>query len=263
MKKNTKAKKRHKEQGVVLIIAVIMMAFLLLLVIPFLSQLSNDNMASRKFTKSSVALSLAEAGIERSIWEFNRGDILSWSGDDDLRTLILSDFQTSNGTVVGDIEISITDPEGDNPVIEATGSVAQGSQTLSRIVRVALNYDYPIPAPENAINIYGSPSKHAKVKILEHDKKHDGEIVISGFDAGGGSNKLALGVADAETLDAIIDDLGKHLKAGGNLEDTLVGNPVNTYTDKNGNTFTASIGQVDDKGFDADLMEEYLSLIHI
>jgi hypothetical protein len=99
------------------------------------------------------------------------------------------------------------------------------------------------------------------VKILEHDNKHGGEIVISGFDAGGGSNKLALGVSDAETLDAIIDDLGKHLKTGGDLEDTLIGNPVNTYTDKNGNTFTASIGQVDNKEFDADLMEEYAQIL--
>jgi hypothetical protein len=261
MKKNTKAKKRHKEQGVVLITAVIMMAFLLLLVIPFLSQLSNDNRSSRNFVSSSVALSLAEAGIERSIWEFNRGDILSWSGDEDFRALTLSDFQTSNGTVMGNIEISITDPEGDNPVIEATGSVTHGSQTLSKIVRVELEYDYPVPAPENAINIYGSPSKHAKVKILEHDKKHEGEIVISGFDAGSGANRLALGVQDADTLDDIIDELGKHLKKGGDLEDTLIGNPVNTFTDKTGNTFTASVGQVDTEEFDADLMEEYSQIL--
>ena len=261
MRKNVKAKKRHKEQGFVLIIGFFMMAFLLLLAVSFLFQLSNDNMSSRIFVNSSVALSLAEAGIERSIWEFNHGDILNWSGDDDLRTLTISDFQTSNGTVMGNIEISITDPEGDNPVIEATGSVTHGSQTVSRIVRVEFQYYSPIPAPSNAINIYGSPSKHATLKILEHDKKHNGEIVISGFNAGRGSNKLALGVGDADTLDAIINDLGKHLKKGGDLEDTLVGNPVNTYTDKNGNTFTASIGQVDTRGFDPDLMEEYAQIL--
>lgn len=261
MRKNVKAKKRDKEQGFVMILGFIVMVFLLLLAVPFLLQLSNDNRSSRRFVKSSVAFSLAEAGIERSIWEFNHGDILSWSGDEDLRTLTLSDFQTSNGTVMGDIEISITDPEGDNPVIEATGSVTHGSQTVSRIVRVELQYDSPIPAPVNAINIYGSPSKHAKVKILEHDKKHDGEIVISGYDAGGGPNKLALGVGDADTLDNIINELGKHLKKGGDLEDTLIGNPMNTYTDKNGNTFTASVGQEDTKGFDADLMEEYAQIL--
>ncbi len=261
MRKIVKAKKRHKEQGFVLIIGFIMMAFLLLLAVPFLFQLSNDKRSSQIFVNSSVALSLAEAGIERSIWEFNHGDILSWSGDYDLRTLTLSDFQTSNGKVMGDIEISITDPEGDNPVIEATGSVTHGSQTVSRIVRVELQYESAIPAPSNAINIFGSPSTHAKVKILEHDNKHEGEIVISGFDAGGGPNRLALGVGDADTLDAIINDLGQHMKKGGDLEDTLVGNPMNTYTDKKGNSFTASVGQVDTKGFDADLMEEYAQIL--
>ena len=254
-------KREHEEQGFVLIVAIIIMALLLLLVVPFLTQMSTEHRSSERSSKSMVTLSLAEAGIERAIWELNHGDILSWSGDDNLRTLTLSDFQTSNGKVMGDIAISITDPEGDNPVIEATGSVTLGSQTVSRIVRVELQYDSPIPAPTNAINIYGSPSKHATMKILEHDKKNDGEIVISGFDAGRGSNRLALGVGDADTLDAIINDLGKHLKKGGDLEDTLIGNPVNTYTDKNGNTFTASVGQVDTKGFDADLMEEYAKIL--
>ena len=254
-------KMRNEEEGFVLIVSTIIMSLFLLLAVPFLTQMSMEYRLNEKSSQSIVALSLAEAGIERAIWEFNKGDVSSWSGDDDLRALVLSSFKTSNGTVMGDIKISIADPEGDNPILEATGTVPMGSRNVEKIIRVELERGYPIPAPENALNIYGSPSKHAKVKILEHDKKHDGEIVISGYDAGGGPNKLALGVEDADTLDAIINDLGKHLKKGGDLEDTLIGNPVNTYTDKKGNSFTASIGQVDTKGFDADLMEEYAQIL--
>jgi hypothetical protein len=254
-------KMRNEEKGFVLIVGAIIMSLFLLLAVPFLTQMSMEYRLSEKSSQSIVALSLAEAGIERAIWEINKGDVSSWSGDDDLRALVLSGFKTSNGTVIGDIKINIADPEGDNPVLEATGTVPLGSRNVEKTIRVELERENRIPAPENALNIYGSPSKHAKVKILEHDKKNEGEIVISGYDAGGGPNKLALGVEDADTLDDIIDELGKHLKKGGDLEDTLVGNPVNTYTDKKGNTFTVSVGQVDTKGFDADLMEEYAQIL--
>ncbi len=139
MEKKAKAKKKHEEQGFVLLVAIIVMVFLLLLVAPFLFQLSNDNILTRKSCKSSVALSLAEAGIERTIWELNYGDVTSWEGDSSLRTLTISDFQSSNGDVVGDIEISITDPESDNPIVESKGKVAFiGSQLEAKIVLVGL-----------------------------------------------------------------------------------------------------------------------------
>jgi hypothetical protein len=139
MKRKAKAKKKHEEQGFVLALAVIVMVFLLLLVAPFLFQLSNDNRLTRKNCKSSIALSLAEAGIERTIWELNYGDISGWDGDSSERTLTISDFQTAAGAVVGDIEISITDPEGDYPLVESNGRVAYGDfQIQTRVVLVGL-----------------------------------------------------------------------------------------------------------------------------
>jgi Tfp pilus assembly protein PilX len=139
MERKAKAKKKHEEQGFVFLIAVIVMVFLLLLVAPFLFQLSNDSRLNRKSCKSSVALSLAEAGIERTIWELNFGDISGWEGDSSERTLTISDFQTAAGAVVGDIEISITDPESDNPTVESKGKVAfLDSQLEAKIVLVGL-----------------------------------------------------------------------------------------------------------------------------
>jgi Tfp pilus assembly protein FimT len=139
MEIKAKVKKKHEEQGFVLMVALIVMVFLLLLAAPFLFQLSNDSRLTSKNCKSSLALSLAEAGIERTIWELNYGDISGWDGDSSERTLTISDFQTATGDVVGDIEISITDPEGDNPIIESNGRVAFGSsQIQTRIVQVGL-----------------------------------------------------------------------------------------------------------------------------
>lgn len=137
-------KKRHEEQGFILIVGVMVMAFLLLLALPFLYQLSLENRVTNKSYKASVALSLAEAGVERAIWELNYGDILSWSGDSSLRTMTISDFQASGGNVIGDIEIRVEELDADNPVVQSSGRVAYtGSLTVDRTARVVLEeYKY-------------------------------------------------------------------------------------------------------------------------
>jgi len=57
---------------------------------------------------------LAEASGEKAIWELNYGDISSWDLDEEagLWILTISDFETSGGNIIGDIEISVEDPEG-------------------------------------------------------------------------------------------------------------------------------------------------------
>jgi len=139
MERKEISRKKHEEQGFALIVAIIFTASLLLLVTPFLFQLSNDNRLTQKSYKSSASLSLAEAGVERTIWELNYGDILTWEGDSSLRTLTISDFQTSGGSVIGDIEISITNPEEDHPVVVSTGKFTSGGpQQVVKTVRVQL-----------------------------------------------------------------------------------------------------------------------------
>ena len=82
-------KRKNEEQGFVLIVGMLVMAVLLLLAIPFLYQLSFENKLTNKSYKSSAALSLAEAGVERAIWELNYGDIRTWAGDSSLRTMAI------------------------------------------------------------------------------------------------------------------------------------------------------------------------------
>jgi len=138
--KGNNLKKRKQEQGSILIISAFIMTFLLLMAVPFLFQLSTENRLSEKSYRSLAAISLAEAGVERAIWELNHGDISTWSGDSSLRTMDISSFQAAGENVIGDIEIKITDPEGENPVVEATGSILHiGSEEVTGTIRVVLN----------------------------------------------------------------------------------------------------------------------------
>ncbi len=132
-------KRRNEEQGFVLIIGMVVMSFLLLLAVPFLYQLSFENKLTDKSYKSSAALSLAEAGVERAIWELNYGDISTWDGDNSLRTMTILSFQTPDGNVIGDIKISVEDPEGENPVVSSSGRVALvESRVLCKCARIVL-----------------------------------------------------------------------------------------------------------------------------
>jgi hypothetical protein len=132
-------KSKNEEKGFVLIVGLIVMMVLLLLAVPFLYQLSFENRLTTKSYKSSAALSLAEAGVERTIWELNYGDISSWTGDDTLRTMGISSFQAAGGNVIGDVGIRVVDPTADHPIVESRGTVPYvGAQEVIRTVRSEL-----------------------------------------------------------------------------------------------------------------------------
>ncbi len=130
---------RNEEHGSVLVIGLLFLTFLLLLALPFLLQISNDRRLSEKSYKAFAALSMAEAGAERAIWELNSGDIYSWSGDTSLRSMNIESFQTSDGETMGSVEIRVENPEGDTPVVQSTGKVPYiGAHTVDRSTRVEL-----------------------------------------------------------------------------------------------------------------------------
>ncbi len=136
-------RKRKKERGIILAVSIMVTACVLILVTPFLFKLSATYRITEKSYDGITALNLAEAGIERAIWELNYGDILSWAGDSSLRTTTIPSFESPDGTVRGEIIISVQDPEEDNPIVEATGKVPFiGNMTIERKVRVNLGRDY-------------------------------------------------------------------------------------------------------------------------
>jgi len=135
-------KKRKKERGVILVVAIMVAAFMLILLAPFLFRLSANYRITEKSYDSISALNLAEAGVEKAIWELNYGDISTWSGDSSLRTTSIPSFQTPEGKDLGEITITIANPDGNSPIIEATGRVPFiGSQTIEKKVRVILARD--------------------------------------------------------------------------------------------------------------------------
>ena len=142
MGKKRSLKESRQDKGSILVTGVIVLASLIILALPFLFHGASEFRLTEKSYKSYAALSLAEAGVERAIWELNYGDISTWNGDDTLRTKTITSFQASGGGVIGDIDISVYNPDGGVPVIDATGSVIlSGAQVVSKTIQVVLRQD--------------------------------------------------------------------------------------------------------------------------
>lgn len=125
----------QKERGAILVLAALFLVVMLILVVPFLFKLSAQYRVSEKSFESLAAVNLAEAGVDRTIWELNHGDISTWDGDDSLRTMTIS----SDEVGIGDIDIRVENPAGDFPVVESIGRVAHTeSQTMGKTIRVVL-----------------------------------------------------------------------------------------------------------------------------
>ena len=131
--------KYNHERGTVLAITILMTAGILILSMPFLTKLSGQYWMAENSYRSFAALNLAEAGLERAIWELNYGDISAWDGDDQLRICSLPSIQAPGGSVIGDILITVASPLGANPVVESTGQIDfSGDVSLSKTARVVL-----------------------------------------------------------------------------------------------------------------------------
>ena len=125
--------------------SLLVSVFMAIMALPFLVKFSSRMRITEKSFGSLAALNLAEAGLERAIWELNFGTISSWGGSSDQRTLSISNFTASNGTVIGNISI-VCNPQGLTPVIESTGTAVHiGSPSVSKTLRVVLEGGAPAP----------------------------------------------------------------------------------------------------------------------
>ena len=137
---------RNKNQkGAVLIFSLIVVSALLVLSGAYLSMIISENRLVSRSYNSTVAINLAEAGVERAIWELihSGGDFLDsegWSGTDS--KTISDSLQTAEGNTIGEYAITVTYLSGSNPEIEATGFVPnQSSPKARRSVKVVLEKD--------------------------------------------------------------------------------------------------------------------------
>jgi len=142
---NSKRKKlpvaRPWNRGAALFFTLLVAVLMLTIVMPFLFSLSNRFRVTEKSFKSMTAANLAEAGIERAIWELNYGNISLWSGNLLARTLSLPSVQAANGEIAGDIDIEVHNPAADTPIIIAVGTVPwNGDLSFERRIRVRLKH---------------------------------------------------------------------------------------------------------------------------
>ncbi len=129
------------EKGVALFVSLLAGVVMLGLALPFLFKLTGQFRITERSHKGLTAMNLAEAGVERAIWEMNYGDISTWSGDLLKRSLALASVQTADGLVVGNVEIEIQNPASDNPFVTAKGIVPWlGGAALEKSVRVDLGH---------------------------------------------------------------------------------------------------------------------------
>ncbi|MGB8953361.1 MAG: hypothetical protein WCC06_11935 [Candidatus Aminicenantales bacterium] len=132
-------KHSKNERGAILVVSLLVVVFMLILALPLLFRLTTQFRTTEKSYKSLAALNLAEAGVERAIWELNYGDISSWTGNSSLRSNTISSIQSAGGISVGSITIHVYDPEGNSPIVESTGNVPfVGAMTVDKTVRVVL-----------------------------------------------------------------------------------------------------------------------------
>ena len=133
------------EKGMILAVATMVIVVMLIMAVPFLFKLSAQYRTTEKGQKSVSAFNLAEAGVERALWEMNQ----PWTVDGGLvwdesqqGTETIPDLTGADGTVIGDVNILVTSPTGGTPdtrAIEGTGLVPfVGTATVNRTARVNL-----------------------------------------------------------------------------------------------------------------------------
>jgi len=108
------------KKGIALIIAYMVTTVLTILTIAFLSSHISENIIIKKYGYSARAFWLAEAGLERGIWELKYGGMnwQGWSGSGNTKTL-----QTSLASS-GDYDVTVTFPQ--YPSLRSADIVAIG-----------------------------------------------------------------------------------------------------------------------------------------
>jgi len=225
----TAIKPRRRERGAVLAIALMVSVFLVILAIPFMTKLGGRYRTTEKAHAALAALNLAEAGVDRGIWEMKYGDISTWSGTTSQRTLAMSGVQASGGAVVGNISVIVFNPGAVNPVLESTGMVAlTGSATVSRTVRVVLQ-----PTPLFNYGAFGATS--VNLSNLASTDSYNSQI-----GAYGGSNVGAEGDVGTNSTAAGAIIVNNNATVNGDAVVGTLGDPATGIVTGSGATITGT-----------------------
>ena len=219
-------------RGAALFFSLLISLLMLTFILPFLFKLSSRNHITEKSFRTVATMNLAEAGLERGIWEMNYGNISTWSGTPSQRTLAMSGVQASGGAVVGNIAVTVFNPGAANPVIESTGTVAwTGSSTVSRTLRVILQPNGPPPL----FNYGAFGATNLNLSNLALTDSYNSQT-----GAYGGSNVGADGDIGTNSTAAGAITLSNNAHVNGDAVVGYQGDPATGIVTSNGSTITGT-----------------------
>jgi len=225
-------KKKPAQQGMVLVLALLISVVMLIFTLPMISSLSSQYRRSERSFKSTAAFNLAEGGVERAIWEMNNWLLSPWNyietEEGTLLALTIDDFTASNGTVIGDIDISIMPPSssGETRFLEAKGKVPFiASHTVDRRVRVNLEkyllsiFDFGffahdgitakanlfIDSYDSRDGAYGGENQGLKANAGTNNTKNQSILIMQGSSSVVNGHLASGFGTDPENIDAVID----------------------------------------------------------
>jgi hypothetical protein len=141
-------KDRKNEKGLILIVVLFVSCCILMLSVPFLFKLGTIQRFQNRSFKSVQAMSLAEAGIDRTLWEINKFGGVGYTAWNQPTPgtfqLALNNFSTPyDNSKLGDIAVTVFPPTANTLTIESDGMADFiSSNSVDRKVRVVLVKDY-------------------------------------------------------------------------------------------------------------------------
>lgn len=135
-----KKKDRRNEKGAVLSIAILVGVVLLIMAVPFFFRLSGQYRSTDRSVKALSAFNLAEAGVDRALYEISNFLFLPWVFfEDGSQTTTIAGLQTADGSIVGDVDVNISPLFGERRVLTSTGKIPYlSAETVTRTVVVNL-----------------------------------------------------------------------------------------------------------------------------
>lgn len=132
----------NNKKGAVLVLALVITSSLLILSSGVLQMATGEGTSNNQSTNLASAINVAEAGVESAIWELNYNTGTPWAGwsGTDPKTKTEVPLYSTSGEKIGEYDVSIADPTGDDPIIQVTSYVPDNTSPLvkKRTVRVTL-----------------------------------------------------------------------------------------------------------------------------
>lgn len=153
----------NEDQGIILPIVLILTLILMITGLVFVSLGVQENRLVQREIGKRQAFYLAEAGVETAIWQFNYGDPSwpdpPWTEDGNGNPIRTETVYDSQGSSVGDYEVTVFNKDAPNPLVKSIGYVpSKGAEgRVEKTVGVILQkghdpmFDYAIASAAGII----------------------------------------------------------------------------------------------------------------